>query len=376
MKKVFVTDYNCITSLGFGVKENMSNILDYKTGIEATDFSFKDNCFVAKINDRLLQDKFMEIESSNDYSRIEKMSILALFEIIKNNKIGKNDQLIVSTTKGDIKSIENQNITSKAYLYDFAERISNYFGFVKPPIIVSNACVSGVMAMATAKKIIQNSDTTNIYILAVDELSNFVISGFNCFQALSSSPCKPYDINRDGVSIGEAAVSALITSTVSKIENKITFEILGESSINDANHISGPSRTGEGLYLSIYNALKESKIETDEIDFISAHGTATPFNDEMESIAFDRLNLSNTPTNSLKGYYGHTLGASGLLELIISIEASKQNKIIATLGYQESGTTKPMAIFNKHLEKETNYFLKTASGFGGSNSAIILKKVS
>jgi 3-oxoacyl-[acyl-carrier-protein] synthase-1 len=106
--------------------------------------------------------------------------------------------------------------------------------------------------------------------------------------------------NRDGVTLGEATAAVLVTSDPTNAKVKI----LGDGSINDANHISGPSRTGEGLFRSVASAMKEAKMIPEQIDYISAHGTATPFNDEMESIAFSRSGLSGVPLNSLKGFYG------------------------------------------------------------------------
>ena len=153
------------------------------------------------------------------------------------------------------------------------------------------------------------------------------------------------------------------------------MKILGDGSINDANHISGPSRTGEGLYRSIYGAMAEAGLKPSNIDYICAHGTATPFNDEMEAIALDRLGLTAAPVNSLKGYYGHTLGASGLLETVIGIQSVLDNMLFRSLGFDELGVSKGINIIEENTGKELRYFLKTASGFGGSNAAIVLEKV-
>lgn len=202
-----------------------------------------------------------------------------------------------------------------------------------------------------------------------DEVSKFVLSGFNSFKAMSAAPCKPYSANRDGVSLGEAAAAALVTkdSTYAKAI------VAGDGSINDANHISGPSRTGEGLVRSIESAMQEAGVTSAEIDYISAHGTATPFNDEMEAIAFNRLALNNAPVNSYKGYYGHTLGASGLLETIIGLESMQHNRIYASLGYDGPGVSQPINVIAQNENAAINYWLKTASGFGGCNTAVVFK---
>ena len=120
--------------------------------------------------------------------------------------------------------------------------------------------------------------------------------------------------------------------------------------------------------------MKEAKISADQIDFISAHGTATLYNDEMEAIAFNRINLQNVPLNSLKGFYGHCLGAAGLLESIISMESAMHNTLIQSKNFEEQGTSQSLNIIKENQPAKINYILKTASGFGGCNAAIVLEK--
>jgi 3-oxoacyl-[acyl-carrier-protein] synthase-1 len=153
------------------------------------------------------------------------------------------------------------------------------------------------------------------------------------------------------------------------------IRILGSGLSNDANHISGPSRTGEELCSAINNALNESRMTPAEIDFISAHGTATIYNDEMEAKAFHLAGLGDVPLNSLKPYYGHTLGAAGVVETTIGIHSLLNNIMIPTPGYSKSGVSKPVNVPQRVESKTLKTFLKTASGFGGCNAAIVLQKV-
>ena len=120
--------------------------------------------------------------------------------------------------------------------------------------------------------------------------------------------------------------------------------------------------------------MKEAKVSSDQIDFISAHGTATLYNDEMEAIAFNRMDLQNVPLNSMKGYYGHCLGASGLLESIISMESALKNTLIPSKNFEEMGISQDLNIIKENQSAEIKYILKTASGFGGCNAAIVLEK--
>lgn len=188
---------------------------------------------------------------------------------------------------------------------------------------------------------------------------------------MSDEPCRPYDKKRKGISLGEAAASVFISK---KDSNKNRIQILGDGSCNDANHISGPSRTGEGLYRSVQSALEEASVNAADIDFISAHGTATLYNDEMEAIAFNRSQLSLTPLHSLKGYFGHTFGASGLLETVVLMEMMKNDMMYPSLGMEELGVSKPLHIVKKAAQQSLNIALKTASGFGGCNTAVLFKK--
>lgn len=310
---VFIHNTNIISPLGFSTEDNFQKILSGKSAIEKVFIDDKiGSVYAGKINDELFNHHFQSINTDFQGSRIEKLLLAALSPIVQKNPIKADSVLILSTTKGNISALAKNDLNG-AFIDQFAKNINSYFGFKTEPIIVSNACTSGVMALSLAKRFIEMEQSTNVYVVAVDELTPFVVSGFQSFQAMSNEPCKPYDADRTGVNLGEAAVAVFVSNE----DRNQSIQILGDANINDANHISGPSRTGEGLFLSIEKALNEAQIASNQIDYISAHGTATLFNDEMEAIAFNRLNLQNVPTNSLKGYFGHTLGASGLLETVI-----------------------------------------------------------
>ncbi|MCV2485700.1 beta-ketoacyl synthase [Flavobacterium sp. SH_e] len=377
LREIYITETNCITPLGFDVESNVEAILRGDSGIQLhNDVSLMPNPFYASIiSDEKINSAFAKISTETKYSRLEKMMILALEPIIKNSGVALNSKtaFILSTTKGNVTALANDSEESfnNAHLDVLAKNVADFFKFQTQPIVVSNACVSGILAVSVAKRMIQSELYDNIFVVAGDEVSEFVLSGFNAFQAMSELPCKPYSKNRTGVSLGEATAAVLVSAEAKNAKIKV----IGDSSINDANHISGPSRTGEGLFRSIQNALKEAQIEARKLDYISAHGTATPYNDEMEAIALTRLDLQNVPVNSLKGFYGHTLGASGLLETVIAIESANQNKLLESKGFDEIGVSEPINIIEKNEEKKIEYFLKTASGFGGCNTAVIFEKV-
>ncbi|MBK1895084.1 beta-ketoacyl synthase N-terminal-like domain-containing protein [Chryseobacterium paridis] len=375
MKEIYITDYNCITPLGMSVADNWNALVQNQSGVALHKIIENQEAFYASvIETEKLDTEFTNNFSDQDFTRLEKMFLLSLKPLVEQHNITDQTAFILSTTKGNISLLNNQSTLPKGvFLSALAQKIAAFFGFTTKPIVVSNACVSGVMALAVAKNLIQAGKYKDAFVIAGDEITEFVISGFNSFQAIGTEPCQPYDKNRNGINIGEATAAAYVTGEPAENE-KFRFKILGDSAINDANHISGPSRTGDGLYASIRNAMTEAKVNASEIDFISAHGTATIYNDEMEAVAFNRMQLQNVPLNSMKGYYGHCLGASGLLESIISMESALHKTLIPSKNFKESGVSQPLHIIKENQSAEIKYILKTASGFGGCNAAIVLEK--
>lgn len=380
MRKVYLSYNSIISSLGFTSDEVITNIYNKVSGLELIDDNtlFSKPFYSSLIPTDKLQTEFSKLASHKKYTRLEQMMISSLSDSIKTSGLELTDRvgLVIATTKGNIDALDAKNSFSKerAYLSELGRQISEFFNFKKEVIIVSNACVSGVLAVAVAKRYISQGAYDHIFIVGGDVVTEFILSGFNSFQAMSDEPCKPYCKTRKGINIGEVAASVLMTSDTNYLNNE-AVEVLGEGSCNDANHISGPSRTGEGLYRSINSALIQAKLSSNAIDYISAHGTATNYNDEMEAITFNRHGLENVPVNSLKGYFGHTLGASGLLETIVGMHSLKNNTLYASLGFEEIGVSQPINIIEETTSKKLQTFLKTASGFGGCNTAVIFKKI-
>ncbi|KGE14844.1 beta-ketoacyl synthase N-terminal-like domain-containing protein [Sphingobacterium deserti] len=359
---VYIHDFNCFTALGEDAEANWASILAGNGGIKAHNIGFLSEVYASKIDFSTIA-----VDEASEETRLEYILSQVMAPILNNHKPSRRTALVLSSTKGNISYLESGK-KKEAELYRLAKKLSVKAGIVTEPILVSHACVSGVLAISVAKRLIQMDQYDEAIVLAGDELSAFVLSGFQAFQAVSPFPCKPFDADRAGVSLGEAGACLFLSRDSSM------FKILGEGAINDANHISGPSRTGEGLFRSVQAALEEANVEADAIEFIAAHGTATAYNDEMESIAFNRLGLSTVPLNSLKGYFGHTLGASGLLETVITLKSMQEGVLIPTLGFEKLGTSQPLNVVERITKKTVRRVLKTASGFGGSNAAILIEK--
>lgn len=371
MTDIFISADYLVTPFGLGSERAFAKIKSGETAVKKhMNPKLSANEFYAS----LIQENenwFEGLNLDETFSRLEKLIILCVQKLMEENQIQISDKtlFVLSSTKGNISVLENPDANfpkERALLTSLTNKIENHFKLNNKIQIISNACISGSLAIEFARRLLQNEKYENAVVIGADEVSKFILWGFESFQAVSDSVCKPFDKDRSGINLGESVAAVYLT----KIPTENSIKISGCGTFNDANHISGPSRTGEGLYRSIQKSLENSKV-----DFISAHGTATLYNDEMESIAFHRSGLSEIPTNSLKGYFGHTLGASGLLETILGIHSLKNNTLIPSLGFENQGTTHPVNIIQKIETKELKTFLKTASGFGGSNIAMVFEKM-
>jgi len=381
---IYFKSDNIVSPLGFSTKETTDLVLVGETGIkEIFDKDLYPEPFPASmIDEEKLETEFIKVatrySSTKKFTKLEKMLIISVDDALSATDVditSKRTAIILSTTKGNIDLLGNVYDYDKdrVSLWKLGEVIASFFSNPNTPVVISNACISGVLAINTAAMLIDSQQYDDVVVTGGDIVSRFVVSGFMSFLSLSTKPCKPFDANRDGLSLGEAAATIIMGNKPGNISPSLVFA--GGSSANDANHISGPSRTGEGSYIAIQKAMDEAKINAKMIDHISAHGTATPYNDEMESIAIDRHGMTHVPVNSIKGNLGHTLGAAGIVESAILLEEMKRNILIDTTGYIEHGVSKPIAVIKESAKKELVNCLKMASGFGGSNAAMIISKI-
>ncbi len=265
---------------------------------------------------------------------------------------------ILSSTKGSIES--------HVALSESATQIATRLGIKTQPIVVCNACISGLSALILASRLIEHGKYDHAIVCGCDTPSKFIISGFQSLKALSTTPCRPFDMERFGLNLGEAA------STIVLGREKNTWQIGNGFVKNDAFHISTPSKTAEGLYSTLTSTLASH--DKEDLAFINAHGTATLFNDQMESVAIKRAELSDIPTNALKGYFGHTLGAAGILETIISMKALDDHTILGTKGFEELGVSGKVNISAENQPTNKLSFIKMLSGFGGCNATLLAIK--
>ena len=276
-------------------------------------------------------------------------------------------RFFLSTTKGNVHLLAN-GATERALPGVSANIICRHFGNPNPPLVVSNACISGLSAQIVAMRSIEAGLCDTAVVIGCDVQSDFIISGFQCLHALSPDPCRPFDRDRCGLNLGEAAATIVYGCDKKDLTGGEWHAEAG-AMCNDANHISGPSRTGEGSYRCL-QALNTNK---EDLAFISVHGTSTLYNDEMESIAIERAGLCDVPLFSLKGIYGHTMGAAGVLETILSMQAVEHGVVFGTRGFENLGVSHNVNVCAEHRATDKHSFVKLLSGFGGCNAAMLFK---
>lgn len=234
--------------------------------------------------------------------------------------------------------------------------------------VVSNACASGAQGVIEAADLLSDGEYETVNVHGMDVLTDFIAEGFLALNAVSPMPARPFDRRRDGLSLGEAAAGVRLARAAAPGAPRI----IAYGCSNDANHVSGPSRDGSGLALAIKRALRG--MDRSEIRAICAHGTATVYNDAMEARAFHTaFDGAPPPVFGIKGAIGHTLGAAGLVEVIVSAKAATEGVIPPTAGFEAGEEDYPLdVVHGKPRKIGPGCVLTTNSGFGGMNTAIVI----
>lgn len=308
-----------------------------------------------------------------EYTCMERLVLATLGGVVARSGVTPADKrvlIVLATTKGEIGSLGSA--PERCDLNRTAEVVGRHFGAAHRPLLISNACISGVSAIVIAARLIRSGRYDHVFVAGFDLLSDFIVSGFNAFKSVSPTLCRPYDAARDGLTLGEACGAVLLTRD--RRLSATGVNVAGGGISNDANHISAPSRTGDGLWYAIRAALAEAGIGAGEIGLVNTHGTATVYNDEMESRALHLAGLCGVPCNSLKPYFGHTLGASGVIESIVTVRELCEGTCFGVKGYAECGVPYPPDVSAAHRKIRTDAALKTASGFGGCNAAVVFRR--
>ena len=373
---------NITSSLGFTTAESYRAVASGQSGVRPyRSLTGSPEPLMASLIDReRLADSFATLCPHPDaYTMLEQAAILSVGDAAAQAQVdlsGADVLFVVSSTKGNVQLLdEREKGFSRAHLYLWhtARLIAEYFGNPNAPLVVSNACISGACAQLAALRELRSGTYSHAVVVGVEMLSRFIISGFQSLKALSPAPCRPFDVSRAGLNLGEAAATIIYRRVSAGAEAAPGVALLQGAVRNDANHISGPSRTGEGSFRALQALLQE--VAPADVAFVNAHGAATVYNDSMEAAAITRAGLSAAPVNSLKGYFGHTLGAAGVLESVISARALANETALATHGFQSGEKEHPLNVTAKNIRTTKPCCVKMLSGFGGGNAALLFGKI-
>lgn len=365
-----------ITPLGFSVEENFAAVMEGRSELRRYEslWNLPFPCFVSLIPDEKLEAELARELSAVDIAslgtKFEKIALLSAVKVVKQSGIDPTSERVVfilSSTKGNVELLADEHSDlERVTPAHTAQLVARYFQNLNMPITVSNACISGLCAQIEAFRCLKSGQYDTAVVIGADVLSPFIVAGFQSLKALSDEQCRPFSANRRGLNLGEAAAAVVYTVADDAADG---WRMLAGAVRNDANHISGPSRTGEGSYRALMSVLGESQLKANDLACLNVHGTSTMYNDEMESIAITRAGLADVPVNAMKGYYGHTLGAAGVLETLLSMRAVEEGVVPATRGFDELGVSMPVPVSSEVSDTHKNAFVKLLSGFGGCNAA-------
>lgn len=295
-------------------------------------------------------------------------------------RVPADTRLLLATTKGPIDLLEyrqrrGEPLDRRVLAEALLDELKSRFALQESGININAACASSTIAMARAGALIQHGRAESVLVVCLDLVSEFVLAGFSALKGLSPSPSRPFDRERDGLSLGEGAAALLLMSEErARREGRPQLgRLLGWGVANDANHITAPARDGCGLIAAVEQALQRAVVAPEKIAAISAHGTGTVYNDAMELTAFARLfGERPLPLNSIKGALGHTLGAAGGIEAVLALRSLQEQLLLPTVGLEQAEETTPQRVSSSAQPFSGEVLLSTNSGFGGINAALLL----
>lgn len=290
-------------------------------------------------------------------------------------------RLVLASTKGCVDVMERLQRGEPADpgripMADLLRRVAQRAGVNGPAVNLNAACASSTLAVARAAALIAAGRAEAVLVVCLDIVSEFVFSGFSALHALSPSVCRPFDRNRDGLVLGEGAAALLIMSRERAVREgrRVVGVVAGWGASNDATHITAPARDACGLIRTVRQALSRGGLDPGDIAAVSAHGTATPYNDMMELTALRAVFAGrDLPVNSIKGAIGHTLGAAGGIEAALALKCLEEGVLPPTTGLSDPEPEGVGLVSPLPQPIAGRYLLSTNSGFGGVNAALIIK---
>ena len=392
--KVYITGFGVISGIGCGEEETFAALQQKRSAIGKVSFleTALNHYPVAEV--KMCNKSLMRLASLPEnkiYSRTFLLGIIAAQQAMQMAGLNSAQGILGATTVGGVDLREHhykqlmetcdnfllkREIISSLECADGVERIANYFNIRSNVTTMSTACSSSTNAIMTGARMICNGLADSVLAGGMDALSRFSINGFNSLEILSPTGCRPFDQQRNGVTIGEGAAFLVLESEKAAAGKKIYGEIAGYANRNEAFHQTASSPDGIGAVMTIQHALKVAGIKPKDIDYINAHGTGTQVNDLSEGMAIGTVFGENIPpVSSTKGYTGHTLAAAGAIEAVLSLLSIKKQTLLPNLGLEN--VMEELSFIPQMEMKETdiNYVLSNSLGFGGANSALIIKNI-
>lgn len=396
-KGVAITGMGIISAIGNNVQENFNALKHKKHGISRVDLINtiqRDEIMVGEIkltNEELISQ--LNLPESNNYSRTALLGVIAAKEAVANagiTDIKKYRTGIVSgTSVGGMDKTEKyyyeyltekepQKYIESHHAGDSTQKIAEQLGIEESLITtISTACSSAANAILFGARLIKSGRLDRVIVGGADCLSKFTINGFKTLMILSDTYSTPFDENRKGLNLGEAAAYLVLESdkVVEEEKKQVLARIVGYGNANDAFHQTASSDNGEGATLAMEKALKVAGLKPEEIDYINVHGTATGNNDVSEGRAVINVFGENIPDfSSTKAFTGHTLAAAGAIEAVYSILVLQHNLIFPNLNFKTPMKEFSMIPETELKEKEIHTVLSNSLGFGGNCSTLIFSK--
>lgn len=394
---VAITGMGIISAIGNNVAENYSSLLTGRAGIShisKIDTVHKGSIMVGEIkftNGEL--EAILGLDANNNYSRTALLGAIAAKEAIADAKITNikayRTGLISSTSVGGmdmtekfyynyLESSDNRRYIEGHHAGDSTEKIAEQLGMDQSLVTtISTACSSAANAIMLGARLIKSGKLDRVIVGGADCLSKFTINGFNTLMILSDTYNTPFDENRKGLNLGEAAAYLVLESEflVKKEDKKVLGYVVGYGNANDAYHQTASSENGDGATLAMEKALAVAGLEPKDIDYINAHGTATGNNDLSEGRAIIRVFGEEVPEfSSTKAYTGHTLAAAGAIEAVYAVLALQNNIIYPNLNFKTPMKEFSLIPETSLKEKVLHTVLSNSLGFGGNCSSLIFSK--
>ena len=394
--RVAITGMGIISSIGNKLDDNLQALLNNKKGIASIvniETRHKNDIKVGEIlqtNSQLANR--LNLSQNHNYSRTALLGCIAAKQALKHANINDIEAyktgLISSTSVGGMDMTEKHfrkyktNTESRAFInshhtVDSTEKIAEELGITEFTSTISTACSSAANAIMLGARLIKSGQLDRVIVGGTDALTKFTINGFKTLMILSDTDCKPFDANRKGLNLGEAAAYLVLESdAVVKQDNKnVLAYVAGYGNANDAFHQTASSENGDGAFSAMSKALKVAQIKPKQINYINAHGTATPNNDMSEGKAIQRIFENSIPDfSSTKAFTGHTLAAAGAIEAVYSVLALQNNMMFPNLNFKTAIPELEMYPITEITQKPLDYVLSNSFGFGGNCSTLIFSK--